>query len=350
MKTRPGYRDSTRSLSVSLVLHVLILLLLTLLWKQPSVHIPEEWINADLMAVPDDNRPTLRRSRMRQIRESSTEPTSASNQMPQPIPRLSQQGVTTTHVPEFGYEDGAVLTHIAREERLSGPDTRAIVRRGNQGQEFRKSPKLLTERGQGQEASLRMDGNQTRPDAVGDAMLSIADALTRDAVGGKLDVVFLLDASGSMDPHIAAVARHLSEMAESIASRDVDAHFGVAAFRRIGREDILQTWELTQQLDELRQAMRFLRCEGDERALDVILQMLNEYVMREVSLKSFVLVTDERLTGQTSLSNAIQASQQQKLRINVLGIRDSEHQQLAAETDGLWFLLPEEYDLPEIGR
>ena len=72
-------------------------------------------------------------------------------------------------------------------------------------------------------------------------------SIARDVLGknrtGKEDVIFLVDASGSMEENIAAVARYLSRMIEVFEESDLDYTMGVISFNRILKDNYIKVYE-----------------------------------------------------------------------------------------------------------
>ena len=182
---------------------------------------------------------------------------------------------------------------------------------------------------------------KTAADDVGDALLMIADHIAGLDATGKADVVFVVDASGSMDVHIRAVANHLSKMAEIFVDTGIDYTFGVIKFNRIKRKDNIEIWEQTRDVEQCKKTLRSIKCDGDERALDAIAESLSKVKFREGVHRTFVLVTNEKLTGKHSIEDILAKSAEAKVKIHVIGFDDPGHKTLADQTGGLWFPLPQ---------
>jgi uncharacterized protein YegL len=71
--------------------------------------------------------------------------------------------------------------------------------------------------------------------------------------GPRLDVAFMLDATGSMGDEIGAVKERIAEMIAEIAVGDPapDVRFGIVAYRDRGDEYITQVHELTRDIDRV---------------------------------------------------------------------------------------------------
>ena len=71
--------------------------------------------------------------------------------------------------------------------------------------------------------------------------------------GPRLDVVFLLDATGSMGDEIGAVKEKIREMISEIALGDPvpDVRFGIVAYRDRGDDYVTRTFDLTRNIDRI---------------------------------------------------------------------------------------------------
>ena len=188
-------------------------------------------------------------------------------------------------------------------------------------------------------------------------------SIARDVLGknrtGKEDVIFLVDASGSMEENIAAVARYLSRMIEVFEESDLDYTMGVISFNRILKDNYIKVYEQTKDAREIRNILRSIKCDGDERTLDAIEVGLTQVEFRNSVDRTFILVTDEPFTPRTvtrqtrkelSLKDMLDDDFQEivkmcrgdGVKVSILGIDDAMHKSLAKETKGLWFQIPQQ--------
>jgi hypothetical protein len=188
-------------------------------------------------------------------------------------------------------------------------------------------------------------------------------SIARDVLGknktGKEDVVFLVDASGSMEENIAAVARYLSRMIEVFEDSDLDYTMGVISFNSILKDNFIKVYEQTQNANEIRNILRSIKCDGDERTLDAIEVGLTKVEFRDSVDKTFILVTDEHFLPRTATRQThkglslkdmldddfreiVKMCRDDGVKVSVLGIDDEMHKSLAKETKGLWFQIPQQ--------
>jgi hypothetical protein len=191
--------------------------------------------------------------------------------------------------------------------------------------------------------------------------------ISRSIVGknktGKEDIVFIVDASGTMEDNIAAVARYLNKMIDVFEESDLDYTIGVIQFKRVLKVNDIRVSGQTKELAQVRKILRSIECEGDERALDAIEVGLNQVGFRDLVDKTFVLVTDELLTPRTVTRRArkdvtlkemlqddiremVEMCKNSGVKVSVLGVDDGLHKSLAKETGGIWFQIPQQDGLP----
>ena len=173
------------------------------------------------------------------------------------------------------------------------------------------------------------------------ALQAIAEHIAGLNEAGKEDLVFVIDASGSMEEYILAVANYLGRMANVLLGTGIDYTFGVLTFNRVERKDQIEIFDQTKDLEKCKRFLRSIECDGDERALDAIAYGLAEIKFRSDANRTLVLVTNEKLTGKYSTEEIIQQSKDNVTKVNVIGVDDPKQKILAEQTGGLWFQAPQ---------
>lgn len=181
---------------------------------------------------------------------------------------------------------------------------------------------------------------------------------------GKEDIVFLIDASGSMEENIFAVARYLSRMIDVFEESKLDYTIGVIKFNRVLKDNDIKIYEQTKDSARIRAILRSIKCHGDENTLDAVESGLMQVKFRNPVDKTFVLVTDEafkpfsvvrqerralsrkELLWEDFLS-VVQMCKNNGVKVSVMGTDDEMHKLLAKETGGLWFQIPQRSDIGE---
>lgn len=184
----------------------------------------------------------------------------------------------------------------------------------------------------------------------GNVMRSLASQIVGTSEGGPIDVVFVIDSSGSMQDNIYSVANHLVNMIDVYKSSDIDYELGLTQFSTY-RDDkgttknAIQVLQLTKDMDEYRREIKEIVIREDENALDAIVKTVFEMQFRATSKKHLIVVTDEPFTsmeGRTA-KDVIDVCREFGIYVNVLGLPEKEHQALASETNGKWHAIPEKH-------
>ena len=174
-------------------------------------------------------------------------------------------------------------------------------------------------------------------------MKKLAQEIVETSEGGPIDVVFVIDASGSMSDNIEAVTEHLKEMVDIYKASKIDYALGVTEFWAYKERNVINVVQLTKSYTKYKRTLQAISIHQDENALDAVVQTVKELRFRPTSKKHFILVTDEPLTSREGLKvkDAIAYCREFGIYVNVLGLPLDEHQVLAAETGGKWHLIPE---------
>lgn len=175
-------------------------------------------------------------------------------------------------------------------------------------------------------------------------MQKLAREIVETSDGGPIDVVFVIDTSGSMRDNIKAVVEHLKEMVDVYKTSKIDYALGVTEFWAQKNRNRIRVVQLTKSFIKYKRTLQEITVHQDENALDAIVQTVKELRFRATSKRHFILVTDEPLTSREGLEvkDAIAYCREFGIYVNVLGLPIDEHQSLAAATGGTWHVIPEE--------
>ena len=175
-------------------------------------------------------------------------------------------------------------------------------------------------------------------------MKKLAQEIVETSEGGPIDVVFVIDASGSMGDNIKAVTEHLKEMVDIYKASKIDYALGVTKFWADKEGNKITVVQLTRSFTQYKRTLREIKTHQDENALDAVVQTVKELRFRPTSKKHFILVTDEPFTSRIGLNVAatIAHCREFGIYVNVLGLPLDEHQILADKTGGKWHLIPED--------
>ena len=174
-------------------------------------------------------------------------------------------------------------------------------------------------------------------------MKTVAQEIVETSDGGPIDVVFVIDASGSMHDNIKSVVEHLSEMVNVYKASKIDYALGVTEFWANKNRNRIRVVQLTKSFTEYKRTLQTIAVHQDENALDAVVQTVKELRFRPTSTRHFILVTDEHFTSRDGLEvkDVIAYCREFGIYVNVLGLPLDEHQKLAAETGGKWHVIPE---------
>ena len=173
-------------------------------------------------------------------------------------------------------------------------------------------------------------------------MKNLATEIAETSDGGPIDVVFVIDASGSMGDNIKAVAEHLTDMIDVYKSSNIDYQLGLTEFSAPKKNNRIKVLQLTKNLNQYKQDLYAIVPKGDENALDAIEQTVRELRFRATSKKHLIIVTDEPFTSLQGIKTeeAIALCREYGIYVNVLGNPDEEHKKLASQTNGKWHAIP----------
>ncbi|MFQ6043983.1 MAG: VWA domain-containing protein [Candidatus Poribacteria bacterium] len=173
---------------------------------------------------------------------------------------------------------------------------------------------------------------------IGSAMGRIAGQVAADDITGMVDIVFLLDISGSMEGNIRAVGNHLSDMADIFVEKGLDFTLGVVKFRYVK----FLVFPQTKEISRYKRLLKNVKCGGDERAYDAIVKAIDMVRFRQGAQRRFIIVTDEKMKGSYSILEVIKRCQKANIKLDVIGIDDIMDKYLARQTGGLWYPVPGE--------
>jgi hypothetical protein len=189
------------------------------------------------------------------------------------------------------------------------------------------------------------------------ALYGIARSIIGKNQSGKEDIVFLIDASGSMEENIIAVARYIIKMIDVFKESKLNYTLGVVKFNRVLKNNNIVVYAQTNDINQFKLVLRSIKCSGDESILDAIDVGLTQVKYRNLVDKTLILVTDEPIRArprqegtpqglsrkdllQNDLQEIIQKSIDKGIKISVIALDDETHKSLAKETSGVWFPIP----------
>ena len=180
-------------------------------------------------------------------------------------------------------------------------------------------------------------GGLTLPDL---ALNRIAKHIVANRRTNLVDIVFIIDGSGSMKNDVDAVREHLSSMTDLFDSASIDFTIGIVAFRAGTGYSLLgldfEVVPQTRSTDQIKKVLAQLKFRGDENGLDALIRAADEVTFRNDAEIHFIFVTDEYVSGAYSSIDVMMKMKTSKIKVDVIG-RDEPFQKFIAKTTGgLW--------------
>lgn len=369
-----------RALVLSLILHGIFVMAIGIWLLRPLVEEMEDQIVIDIIGGPERVR-VSRKTRVKKVGQPETRktPTTAPLQSPAAAKRLPASMSALPRVaeePKFEPLSAATVTDLdPSREAILAPDTPDIdIARGSgaditgRGLSTREQERRGGNRhgtGQGGGGTGKGLGNATQggfqgEDAFGvrtqgDPFSTLMGTLAKEIVetsgGSPIDVVFIIDTSGTMHDNIKSIAEHLKGMIEVYRASEIDYALGLTEFwasraQNASKGNQIKVTQLTKSFTEYRRTLlriaKITNKYADENALDAVMKTFKELRFRSISERHFILVTDEPFTSLegVTVERVIATCKAFNIHVNVLGIALSEHKRLAAETGGKWHPIP----------
>ena len=194
---------------------------------------------------------------------------------------------------------------------------------------------------------------------IRDGLAAIADKIIEvnqvdQASGSKeVDVVFLLDASGSMKNIIKNVLQYIDFFIRNLESKKIDYALALVSFAEQGLETDISAFGVTLDVNAFKGWLGGIAAYGGgdvpEPGLDAIMAGLQDISFRSGANKVFVLYTDAPFHPKDKYGNDVKEIlnilRNNAVTVHAFSIKDPRLQKLASETGGTWSEIPEEIRL-----
>lgn len=155
-----------------------------------------------------------------------------------------------------------------------------------------------------------------------------------------VDIIWIVDSSGSMDPYMSAVADNAQLFASSLQQANIDYRLGVVGYEHNAYKRYHGSDEWTTVPSAFASMVQIPTSGGTENGIKAILYALSSYSFRPGALKYFIVLTDEDAddAGWQSTSNLINTLKSANVVLSA--IRDSRfndypYPQIASGTGGV---------------
>ena len=343
-------KNIPNALLISIGLHILLLLLLGTLYRQRVDWQPKPVTEFDIVKIRLRNsvRP------LKKVRHLPLQPsTTPENMQPMETIEVQPPALPTSAAP-VAPQDATV--------ELQTPDLSSLSGEYAHGKGLRAKPVSgFGSSGTGSGLSSRISGNGKAGGATR-GFLGGTDGQPASDIGGLtlpdlaltkvgrhivanrgsdlVDIVFVIDGSGSMKNDVNAVREHLSAMTDLFDRANMDFTIGIVTFRTGTGYGLLGLdFEVIPQMrsvSQVKKVLAQLKFRGDENGLDALIRAADEVTFRQDAEVHFIFVTDEYVSGAYSSIDVMVKMKTAKIKVDVIG-RDEPFQKfIAKSTGGLW--------------
>ena len=166
----------------------------------------------------------------------------------------------------------------------------------------------------------------------------------------KVDVVFLLDASGSMKYVVDTVLQYIDFFIRNLESKKIDYALGLVSFVERDIETDISAFGVILDVNTFKGWLRSIVAYGGgdvpEPGLDAIMAGLQDISFRSGTNKIFVLYTDAPFHKEDKQGNDVKEILNllitNGVTVHVVSIKEPYLQKIASETGGIWREIPED--------
>jgi len=347
-------------LLISLILHLAVVLVLRDTVINTRTHRRTDSLYADLVSLPDSaiSKPYIPKRTYEPIRRSQRTPAEtlpgrfSADKLP-PRAVVSQRSnekvnkseipMLDTSVPAEQYSPNALSSTASATGASSqgrGVGERAGSGRGGGGSGglVSVSPRRVPIEDRSIDDKLQVYGEADLPFIK--ALQEIGQHVVDVRQSRKVDIVFIIDTSNSMQNDIDAVRKHLNRMIQRLKTASLDFNLGVVRFHHsavyewLGMDITIS--DLTSDVEDVKETLKSIRVSGGERALDALMKAISEVKFRKGADRHFILVTDEYVKGTYPVTEVLRAAKRDKITIDVLGRDEPFQRTIAEQTGGIW--------------
>ncbi len=191
-------------------------------------------------------------------------------------------------------------------------------------------------------------------------MTELARNLTDAAIVQEVDLVFIIDKTGSMEDNVRGIRAYVDLFFEHFARTGHDAAFGLVTFADV-TEKKPKVQGVTTDHGKFKNWLYKIKFEGGgdlaESGLDALMAALHKIKFRRNTQRFFVLASDGAFhdadydgRSEYSQDRVIETLQRQDVRVDVIGLNFLPIKQIAWATGGTWRAIPGRGYLEHIPR
>ena len=181
-------------------------------------------------------------------------------------------------------------------------------------------------------------------------MTDLARGITDAATGREIDLVFIIDKTGSMEDNVRGIRAYVDLFFEHFTRSGYDVAFGLVTFADATR-DKPKVRGVTANHGKFKNWLYKVKFEGGgdlaESGLDALMAALNQTKFRSDTQRFFILVSDGAFhdadydgRSKYSLDGVIEALQREHIRVDVIGLDFLPIKQIAWATRATWRHIP----------
>ena len=347
---RQQKRRKTRgAFLISLVLHIVAIGIMSfgyIRWYRPML--PSEPLVSEAIAVTELRRFHVSSTHKRSMPAQRSTPahakhSPAANQNAAKLTHSAPPTMSNASIPMLKTDTRLPMAETSlREHTAETPAWKTIVAAHAQTPTIAPKPKTTEGQTEANETEGRKSPAQPidRDARMGEALAGIAESIADGETEDAVDLVFLLDISGSMIDNIRAVGRQLNRMVTVFEEKGIDFTLGIVIFRYLESDTIIHPQTRDSEKFKRLLTTHVVAAMGDERAHNAIIKTIRRVNFREGVNRRFVLVTDELTKGSYTLSEVLTQCFKNNITVDVIGINHTTHRALTTKTGGLWFPIP----------
>lgn len=344
---KPNFTKSVYyALILSIVLHVALVIFLKILYK-PQLSLVKDMTHFELSHVPSQR--TIRTHKRKQYSPPKLLPVKQAQIVTEAAPPITslptisisthQNLVTPLHSFSFptprnlGIEPSdlnssvtSVNPGIASRPGIGGIKSRSISRSTN-SQSFKSTV----------DDALPVVSDLPLPTVI---LARIGQHIVANRTTDNVDIVFIIDASGSMQDNINAVRSHLNRMTDLFHTAGLDYTIGIVLFRDYAGYNMIG-WDFevipqTRSIPQIKKALAKVKCTGGEKAIDALIRATEEVDYRQNADVHFILITDEYVSGNYSAADVLTKIRNARIKVDVIGLDEPFQKFITRRTGGLW--------------